>query len=126
MTYAGVKSLLYARVDKDDIRVKKAVSWIRDNYTLEENPGFGQAALYYYFMTFAKCLDALGEETIIDSSGRRHRWREDIIKKLISLQNEEGYWVHTHARYMHNVKDLVTSYAIISIKFALKEMIGNV
>jgi len=126
MTYAGVKSLLYARVDKDDIRVKKAVSWIRDNYTLEENPGFGQAALYYYYMTFAKCLDALGEEVIVDSSGQRHYWREDIIKKLISLQYEEGYWVHTHARYWHKVKDLVTSYAIISIKFALKEMTGKV
>lgn len=125
MTYAGVKSLLYARVDKDDIRVKQAVSWIRDHYTLEENPGFGQAALYYYYMTFAKCLDALGEDVIIDSSDRRHYWREDIIKKLISLQHEEGYWVHTHARYLHNVKDLVTSYAIISIKFALKDMIEN-
>ena len=125
MTYAGVKSLLYAKVDKDDIRVKQALSWIRDHYTLEENPGFGQAALYYYYMTFAKCLEALGEDVIVDSSGGKHYWREDIIKKLISLQHEEGYWVHTHARYLHNVKDLVTSYAIISIKFALKDMIDN-
>lgn len=123
MTYAGVKSLLYAKVGKDDIRVKSAVSWITNNYTLEENPGFGQEALYYYYMTFAKCLDALGEDVIQDSKGVRHPWREELIKKLISKQHEDGYWLHTHARYLHNVKDLVTAYAIISIKYSLSNLI---
>ncbi len=123
MTYAGVKSLLYAKIDKDDIRVKSAVSWITKNYTLEENPGFGQDALYYYYMTFAKCLDALGEDVIEDSKGVRHYWREELIKKLISKQHEDGYWLHTHARYLHNVKDLVTAYAIISIKYSLSNLI---
>lgn len=123
MTYAGVKSLLYARVDKEDIRVKRAVSWIRSHYTLEENPGFGQAALYYYYMTFAKCLDALGEDVIVDDKGNKHYWREDLIKKLISLQHEKGYWVNPDARYWQNIKDLVTSYAIIGMKFALRGML---
>jgi squalene-hopene/tetraprenyl-beta-curcumene cyclase len=123
MTYAGVKSLIYAKVNKDDIRVKSALSWIKNHYTLEENPGFGEAALYYYYMTFAKCLNALGDDIIEDNNGVKHPWREELIKKIISLQHEEGYWVHTHARYLHNVKDLVTAYSIISIKFALNTMI---
>jgi squalene-hopene/tetraprenyl-beta-curcumene cyclase len=125
MTYAGVKSLVYARVDKDDIRVKRAVSWIRSHYTLEENPGFGTAALYYYYMTFAKCLDALGEEVIVDDKGIKHYWREDLIKKLISLQHEEGYWVNPDARYWQNIKDLVTAYSIIGMKFALRGMLSE-
>ena len=125
MTYAGVKSLLYAQVDKNDIRVKRAVSWIRSHYTLEENPGFGQAALYYYYMTFAKCLDALGEDVIVDSTGKKHYWREDLIKKLISLQYEDGHWVHNQGRYWHNVEDLVTAYSIIGMKFALREMLSE-
>jgi hypothetical protein len=125
MTYAGVKSLLYAKVGKDDMRVKSAVSWIKSHYTLEENPGFGEAALYYYYMTFAKCLNALGDDIIEDDKGVKHYWREELIKKIISLQHEEGYWVHTHARYLHNVKDLVTAYSIISIKFALNTMIDK-
>lgn len=125
MTYAGVKSLVYARVDRDDIRVTRAVSWIRSHYTLEENPGFGTAALYYYYMTFAKCLDALGEEVIVDDKGKKHYWREDVIKKLISLQHEEGYWVNPDARYWQNIKDLVTAYSIIGMKFALKGMLAS-
>lgn len=125
MTYAGVKSLLYARLDKEDIRVKEAVSWIRRHYTLEENPGFGTAALYYYYMTFAKCLDVLGEDTIVDSNGIKHYWREEFIKKLISLQHEPGYWVNENARYWQNIKDLVTAYSTIGIKFALRGMLSK-
>jgi squalene-hopene/tetraprenyl-beta-curcumene cyclase len=125
MTYAGVKSLLYARVNKEDTRVKRAVSWIRSHYTLAENPGFGQVALYYYYMTFAKCLDALGEDVIVDDHGNEHYWREEFLKKLISLQYEQGYWVHTDGRYWHKNKDLITAYAIIGIKFALKGMVGK-
>jgi len=101
------------------------VSWIKTHYTLEENPGFGQKALYYYYMTFAKCLDALGEEVIVDGNGKKHYWREEFIKKLLSLQYEEWYWVHTDGRYWHKNKDLITAYAIIGIKFALKGMIGK-
>jgi len=123
MTYAGVKSLVYAKVDKDDIRVQRAVAWIKSHYTLEENPGFGQKALYYYYMTFAKCLDAFGEEVIVDDNGRKHYWREDIIEKLLSLQHEEWYWVHTDGRFWHKNKNLITAFSIIGIKFAVKGMI---
>lgn len=120
MTYAGVKSLVYAGLSKDDIRVKKAVSWIQGHYTVDENPGFGKVALYYYYMTFAKCLDALGDDMIVDNNGLRHFWREDIIRKLLSVQKEEGYWISEDGQYWHNVKDLVTAYGCIAMKFALK------
>ena len=121
MTYAGLKSLLFARVDKEDIRVKKAIAWIRSNYTLEENPGFGKTSLYYYYMTATKCLSTLGQEVIVDSNGVRHAWRDEFIKKLISLQHEDGYWMNPDGRYWENIKDLTTAYAVIGMKFALKD-----
>jgi len=74
-------------------------------------------------MTFAKCLDALGEDVIVNDKGNKHYWREDLIKKLISLQHEKGYWINPDARYWQNIKDLVTSYAIIGMKFALRGML---
>ncbi|MHC4600880.1 MAG: prenyltransferase/squalene oxidase repeat-containing protein, partial [Planctomycetota bacterium] len=40
VTYAGIKSMIYAHLDRDDPRVKAAVDWIRRHWTLEENPGF--------------------------------------------------------------------------------------
>jgi squalene-hopene/tetraprenyl-beta-curcumene cyclase len=121
MTYAGLKSLLLARVDKEDIRVKKAFSWICSHYTLDENPGFGTTSLYYYYMTASKCLAALGEEVIVDPNGVGYPWREELLKKIISLQHEDGYWVNSDGRYWENIKDLATAYAVIGMKFSLKD-----
>jgi squalene-hopene/tetraprenyl-beta-curcumene cyclase len=121
MTYAGVKSLLHAKINKDDIRLQKAVQWISNNYTLEENPGFGITSLYYYYMTFAKCLHLLDEDIIVDKQSQKHHWREEYLKKLISLQHEEGFWVNTNGRFYENVKVLVTAYGMIGCKFAMKK-----
>jgi len=120
MSYAGLKSLLYAGIDKNDIRVRKAYAWICSHYSVEENPNFGTSSLYYYFMTAAKCLKTFGQDTILDSKGNRHDWREDFLNKIISLQHEEGYWVNADGRYQENVKDLATAYSVIAMKHALQ------
>ncbi|MCF7955453.1 MAG: terpene cyclase/mutase family protein [Phycisphaerae bacterium] len=121
MTFAGLKSLLYAGVDKNDIRVKSAYAWLCDNYTVEENPHFGTTSLYYYFMTATKCLTAFGGDVIVDSKGKKHYWREDFIQKIISLQHEDGYWVNPNGRYQENIKDLATAYSVIAIKYSLNQ-----
>ncbi|MHC4887728.1 MAG: prenyltransferase/squalene oxidase repeat-containing protein, partial [Planctomycetota bacterium] len=61
MTYAGVKCLLFANLKNPDMadRVNKAVAWIEKNYTWDENPGFGDKAIFYYYMTAGKSLEAL-------------------------------------------------------------------
>jgi len=120
MTYAGLKSLLYAGLDKDDIRVKKAYDWIRDHYSVDENPHFGTSSLYYYFMTATKSLKTFGENMIVDSQGKQHDWRADFLNKIISLQHEDGYWVNPDGRYQENIKDLATAYSVIAMKHTLQ------
>ena len=39
MTYAGLKSMIYAGLSHDDPRVKAAWEWIGRNFTVDENPG---------------------------------------------------------------------------------------
>ncbi len=58
MTYAGLKSMIYAGVSKDDPRVKAAVTFLQKNYTVDSNPGMGQSGLYYYLQTMSKALNA--------------------------------------------------------------------
>jgi squalene-hopene/tetraprenyl-beta-curcumene cyclase len=41
-TYAGVISYAWANVKKDDARVQAVLKWVRDNYTVDENPGMGR------------------------------------------------------------------------------------
>ena len=44
MTYAALKSLLYANVSKKDPMVRDAFAWISTNYTVLENPGMATSA----------------------------------------------------------------------------------
>lgn len=64
MTYAGFKSYVYAELDRDDERVRAALNWIRDHYTVRENPGVGLNGYYYYLVTFARALGAWGEARV--------------------------------------------------------------
>ena len=77
MTYAGIKSLIYCGVSKDDPRIKKAYEWIQKNYTVDANPGMpeprAQWGLYYYYHTMAKCLDVLGVDEVDGRQGQEAR-----------------------------------------------------
>ncbi|TPW12514.1 MAG: squalene-hopene cyclase, partial [Acidimicrobiaceae bacterium] len=83
-TYAGLMSYAWANLQKNDRRVQNALKWIAANYTVEENPGIGTKALYYYYMVFAKALQAMGDPIVVDAKGVAHNWREDLGKKLIA------------------------------------------
>lgn len=120
VTYAGLLSYTYANLKKDDPRVKGALKWIRNNYTVDENPGLGQKTVYYYYMVFAKALQAVGEDVIVDAKGQRHNWREDLGRKLLSLQHPEGYWVNTDKWEWQDNKVLVTAFTMSAIEAILK------
>lgn len=90
MTYAGIKSYIYANLKKDDPRVKAAYNWVRRNYDLSQNPGAGQQGLFYYYHTFAKTLYVLDEKAVVDYKGNAHNWREDLAKMLLKKQKKMG------------------------------------
>jgi squalene-hopene/tetraprenyl-beta-curcumene cyclase len=119
-TYAGLLSYSWANLQKNDRRVQNALKWIAANYTVEENPGIGTKALYYYYMVFAKALQAYGENAVVDSKGVSHNWREDLGKKLLSLQNADGSWVNKDPREMQGNKTLVTGFTMMAIEAILQ------
>jgi squalene-hopene/tetraprenyl-beta-curcumene cyclase len=120
VTYAGLLSYTYANLKKDDPRVKAALKWIRDNYTVDENPGMGQKTVYYYYMVFARALQAVNQPVIVDAKGQRHNWREDLAKKLISLQHPEGFWVNPVKDEWQDNPVLVTAFTLSAIEAILK------
>ena len=123
MTYAAIKTLLYAHVDKSDPRVQQAFDWISRNFTVKENPGMasrqnakaGLNGLFYYYHTMAKCLGVYGEPVIKDSKGTEHRWAKELSDQILSLQHEEGHWQNTSERWWENLPALDTAYAIVSL-----------
>jgi len=121
MTYAFLKSMIYAKISKDDQRVKAAYEWIQKNYTLAENPGMGQQGLFYYYHTMAKALQAWGEDTLVDGSGVEHDWRKELTEKLLSLQRDDGSWVNATDRWWEASPNLVTAYAVLTLEELLAE-----
>jgi len=120
MTYAGLKSMIFAGLSKDDPRVKAAVSWLGRNYTFAENPGMGEAGLYYYFHTAAKALDVFGEETFTDDKGTKHSWRSELADAVIGRQQADGSWVNANPRWMEGDPNLVTAYALLALSYCTK------
>jgi squalene-hopene/tetraprenyl-beta-curcumene cyclase len=115
MTYAGLKSMIYAGLKEDDPRVKAAWNWIQKYYNLDENPGLGQQGLFYYYQTFAKTLKVMDVDTIEDPLGRRHDWRNDLVTKLAELQKSNGSWLNPADRWYEGDPNLVTAYALLAL-----------
>lgn len=124
MTYAGLLSFIYARVDKSDPRVASAFDWAMRHWTLDENPGMGAQGMYYFFNVLSKGLAAYGQDVIPTADGPSVNWREALIQRLVSLQKVDpktggGYWVNDEGRWMENDPILVTSYSILAMQLAL-------
>ncbi|NNE01518.1 MAG: terpene cyclase/mutase family protein [Pirellulaceae bacterium] len=116
MTYAGLKSMIYAGLTADDPRVAAAMRFIQKNYTLEDNPGMGKAGLYYYYHTFAKALDVANVEVLDDKDGNPHPWREELATHLVGKQQSDGAWVNeSNDRWMEGDRQLVTAYALLAL-----------
>ena len=116
MTYAGLKSYLYAELKKDDPRVTAAMTWLKKTYALDENPGLGKQGLFYYYHTVAKALTVYGDDVFTDAAGKPHDWRYELMNKLIGTQKTEGFWVNDNNRWWENDPVLVTSYSLLALE----------
>jgi len=124
MSYAGLKTYLFAGLRKDDPRVLAAVRWLRENYTLERHPGFpfesdrpagerkDRQGLFYYYLAMARALDAWGENPFETGDGVRHDWPREMARQLISLQRGSGAWFNDQPRWWEGDELLVTAYAL--------------
>ncbi|MEI8352331.1 MAG: prenyltransferase/squalene oxidase repeat-containing protein [bacterium] len=124
MTYAGLLSLIYADVKKNDPRVLSAFDWATKHWSLDENPGMSDEGLYYFYNVLSKSLATFGQDNIPVSGKNPVPWREALVKKLISIQKVDsktgqGYWVNKNNRFWEANDVLVTSYSLISLEVAL-------
>ncbi len=128
MTYAGLKSMMYAGLSKDEPRVKAAWEWIRKNYSVDENPGMklndpkdAQWGLNYYFHTMALALHAYGEPVITDANGNKHDWRADLIHKIATTQRPDGSFVG-EKKWMEDNPVLTTAYVVLALEEAMGDL----
>jgi squalene-hopene/tetraprenyl-beta-curcumene cyclase len=121
MTYAGLKSFIYAGLSKDDPRVKAAFGWITQNFTVTENPGMrtgnpeqAKQGLFYYYLTLARAMYAYDQPLIPTPAGPVD-WREALVRELESVQLPDGSFVGD-ARWMEQSPVLVTAYVVLALQ----------
>jgi squalene-hopene/tetraprenyl-beta-curcumene cyclase len=122
MSYAGLLSYIYAELKRDDPRVIAVMDWLRDNFTLEENPGMGEQGLFYYFHTMAKALTVYGADYLETKDGKRIDWRERLALKLINLQKPDGSWANDNGRWWEKDPALVTAYSVIALEMVYRKL----
>jgi squalene-hopene/tetraprenyl-beta-curcumene cyclase len=122
MTYAGLKSFIYAGLSKDDPRVVAAYNWITANWTLDENPGMrlanpdnAQHGLYYYYHTLARTMHEYDQPTFTKPDGTVVDWRKDFVAKIATLQKEDGSFVGDK-KWMEDNAVLVTAYTVLALQ----------
>ena len=128
MTYAMLKSYVYAGLSKDDPRVMAAWDWISKNWTVDENPGMrfsspdhADYGLFYYYMTLARALNVYDQPVIVDLKGNKHDWRIELIEKLSTLQAADGSFTGDK-RWMEDNPILATAYATLALQEALEDL----
>jgi len=119
MTYAGIKSLIYCGLTRDDPRLKTAVEWVRKNYDLNRNPGMPAGreewGLYYGLHSASKVFQLLGEDDFVDAKGTKHPWRQDLVSVLSKRQKPDGSWTNEKDRWMEGDANLVTGFALMAL-----------
>lgn len=128
MTYALLKSYLFAGLPKDDPRVVAAWEWLSAHYTLDVNPGFETSSdptapyqgLFYYFATMARALDLYDSDTVTDAEGQPHAWRQELGGRIAAMQRQDGSWVNENAaRWFEGNPVLATAYAMNALDDSL-------
>lgn len=117
MSYAGLKSMVFAGVDKEDERVQAVKKWIGKHYDVSSHPGQGDAGLFYYYNTFAKALEANGEDRIATADGQQRDWRKDLVEELAKRQREDGAWVNANQRWFESDPNLSTAFALLALSY---------
>lgn len=116
ISYAGLLSLIYAKLEPNDPRVVAVKEWLGKNYTVNENPNMGAEGLYYYYQAMAKALNAAGIDKLKLADGKEADWRKDLAGKLLSSQRENGSWVNDNGRWMESNPVLVTAYTVMALE----------
>ena len=117
MTYAGLESMIYAQVGRDDPRVRSAAAWAARHWTVEENPGMGTKGLYYYYTIMAKALVLMGGDTLTGTTGEAIPWKHDLAAKLVREQKADGSWASSDNTFWEADPALVTAYALLTLGY---------
>ncbi|WP_422929854.1 hypothetical protein [Singulisphaera sp. PoT] len=118
-TCMGLTSLLGSGVAVEDVRIQRALGWLRRHYSLDVHPGMSTTnqGLYRYYYEFARLMRMLGLDHFRDDQGVLHDWREELALRLSDRQQGDGSWVNPQEspEQAHSSPVMITTYALLTL-----------
>jgi len=127
MTYAGLKSMIYAGLSHDDSRVKRHGSGSARISRWMKTPAWPPAArktprrVVLLLLHNGPRLSVYGQPIIVDAQGKKHDWRVEMIRKIATLQKPDGSFVGQR-KWMEDNPILTTAYTVIALEEAKKDL----
>ena len=119
ITYAQLKSMIYAGLTPRDPRVIRLAGWLKYQRQLNVNPAtHGARGLYYFYLVFARVM------RIADVSGtlphQRH-WRRRLVATLQKAMRPGGFWQNTRSPgWLEGSRIMATTYAVLALDQVVK------
>jgi squalene-hopene/tetraprenyl-beta-curcumene cyclase len=125
MTYALLRCYAFAGLGLEDGRVKAAVDWLAENWTLDHNPGMSgkdrNSGTYYMYATMGKALSLAGVDALEVPETGSVDWRKELSGHLLAAQREDGSWINEQSeRWMEGDPVLATSYALNALATTIR------
>ncbi len=109
-----------------DDRLRAALEWIANSYTLDRVPGFGDdpvgwgAAMRLYFVSaLAEGLHRAGVWTLVGADSVAHVWSQDVVRRIGELYGRSGRRFVGDSALMHEDRPtLAACFAVIALSAA--------
>jgi squalene-hopene/tetraprenyl-beta-curcumene cyclase len=117
MTAAGLWSLLAGGETTEDPAAAAALSWLGENFEVTENPGFSDAAYYYYVWALARALRTAGAPVLESPAGDGLAWAVELGDEMLTRQSMDGAWRNEgSSAYWEGDPVVATCFALLGVE----------
>lgn len=112
ITYAQLKSMVYADLSPHDPRVAKLLRWLREDTMIQTDPAaHGGKGLFYFCLVYARVMHAMEDAK---ARAKIHAWRPRLVALMRKLRRPGGYWRNTASpQWLEGNRIMATTYAAL-------------
>ena len=118
MTYAGLKSMIFAGVKPDDPRVQGGAQVALGALHAGREPRPGRSRLVLLLPPDGQgARRGRADRLLPTPKATQHDWRAELIAALLKRQQPDGSWVNADRRWMEGDPNLSTAYALLTLAY---------
>ena len=115
LTFAGIKSLVYCGVSKNDVSISHGLKWLQDSCPVKELPVPGNSGFFTYLYMLGSTMRFTGHHFGEQSGCNFINVGLKIIETTLANQKGDGSWINSNGMWRENNPFLCSAYAILTL-----------